>query len=65
MTDFITGYFVRVERDGKWQSLDIAELRESEIRQLFAPMIDKDRVVNFVIALVQWIQEHHMGGVRR
>lgn len=55
MDEHITGYYVRVRRDGKAQSLDIACLTEPEIREFFSTQ-DKDRVVQWVAALAGWIQ---------
>ena len=51
-----TGYFVRAERGGKWQSIDIIELTEPEIEKLFES--NPQKAVQFVIALVGWINDH-------
>jgi hypothetical protein len=29
----MTGYFVRMKRDGEWQNLDVAELTDAELEQ--------------------------------
>ena len=53
----ITGYFLRVKRDGKWQSLDIAELSEAEITECLKDATPEKRTM-WVVALVKWIQEN-------
>ena len=52
----ITGIFVRVERDGKWQSLDVAQLTPEEL-ETFANQ-HPHHGWNFAKALVKWIQEN-------
>jgi hypothetical protein len=27
----MTGYYIRIERDGEWQNLDVAELTDAEL----------------------------------
>lgn len=55
--ELITGYFVRAKRDGRFQTIDIALLREAELHEL----LDKqppEKLVNWVYALTSWIREH-------
>jgi hypothetical protein len=55
MDEHITGYYFRVERNGRYQSLDIACLTQEELRQCFAGQ-GEDRAIMWVQALVSWIQ---------
>lgn len=56
--EHVTGYYVRVKRDGKYQSLDIAVLSEVELNELFKDST-KEKCVRFIVSLVQWIQDKH------
>jgi hypothetical protein len=53
--DSITGIYMRVKRDDKWQSLDIATLNEDELTQAFESA-DKERVIKFFAATTEWIR---------
>jgi hypothetical protein len=53
----MTGIYMRVKRDDKWQSLDIAELTEEELREAFKEA-DKDRVLMFLAAVTKWVREN-------
>ena len=44
MGNEVTGIYMRARRDGKWQSLDIAELTRDELTETFRAS-DKDRVI--------------------
>jgi hypothetical protein len=48
---------MRARRDGKWQSLDIAELTREELTETFKAA-DKDRVIMFLAAVTQWMREN-------
>lgn len=50
----IVGIFFRIEREGKWQSLDIADLTEEELRELLDGWT-KDTLTNLVWTLCDWI----------
>lgn len=53
----MTGIYMRVLRDGKWQSLDIAELTQDELTAVFEPA-SKERVIMFLAAVTKWMREH-------
>lgn len=53
----ITGYFVRVERAGKFLSLDIAELSESEIKRVFKDE-KPEKLINWIVALAHWARDN-------
>ena len=55
MDGHITGYFVRVERDGKFHNLDIAELTDAELEQFFSRKANAER---WAIALARWIRDN-------
>lgn len=53
------GLYLRVNRDGKWRPVDICELTEDEWDPIFdAETMDKDRVVFFLRAVVNWIRDN-------
>lgn len=51
----LTGIFVRVKRDDKWQPLDITDLTPTEIDCFFEHNTNS---VAFLKALISWIQEN-------
>ena len=50
-----TGIFVRIEREGKFQNLDITELTNSEIENLFEDK-DKHDVLQWLIAMIELVR---------
>lgn len=56
-TPHITGYFVRVERDGKWQNSDIASMTDAEL-DAFLERQGVERHGMWVKALAGWIRDH-------
>ena len=57
----MTGAYVRIKRDGKWQPIEIEELSEDELHT-FLDLQDKEHVVKWVVFLVKWMQLHLMVG---
>ena len=57
----MTGAFVRIKRNGKWQPIEIDQLSEDELHT-FLDLQDKEHVVKWVVFLVKWMQEHLMVG---
>lgn len=53
----ITGIYVRVQRDGTWQNLDIATLTDDELEAFFW-RCDLDRARTWCIGLCKWMREH-------
>lgn len=51
-----TGYFIRIQRDGKFLSEDIGNLTRSELEEWVRGIEDPKRLQSWMIALVQWIQ---------
>ena len=49
-----TGFYIRFERDGKWQNLDIADLTNEEFRQ-FLQSHTSEEARNWAIAFHKWI----------
>jgi len=54
----ITGLFVRVERNKRWENLDIACLTNEELEEFFASIDEPLRIKNFAIALARWIRDN-------
>ena len=50
-----TGIFVRIEREDKFQNLDITELTNSEIENLFEDK-DKHDVLQWLIAMIELVR---------
>jgi hypothetical protein len=50
-----SGFYLRVQRDGKWQSLDIAEMTRLELEQFFQTR-EKEELIRWIVALAQYIQ---------
>jgi hypothetical protein len=57
----VTGYFVRVKRDGRFQSLDLAMLSEAEIREVMKEK-SPEALLKWIIALARWIKEAYDSG---
>jgi site-specific recombinase XerD len=53
----MTGIYIRVKRDGKWQSLEIEQLSQEELVEVFKDA-DKERVILFFAAVTKWMREH-------
>lgn len=51
----ITGFFVRVQRDGRFQNLDVAELTDNELDAFFRGR-DADSLLRWVVGLAAWIR---------
>lgn len=52
----ITGYYLRVKRGEKFESLDIAELTEGELRATFKDKTQSD-LLGWVVSLAKFIRE--------
>ena len=53
----MTGFFVRVCRDGKWQALDITEMTDAELDEFFAT-VERMRAVAWAKSLAKWIRDN-------
>ena len=53
----MTGYYVRILREGGWKTLDITELTDAEL-EVFLFTQETDKVKRWVIALARWIREN-------
>lgn len=53
-----TGAFVRVVRDGRGMSLDIATLTNEELETFFAERTDPEELRRWAIFLAKWIRDH-------
>jgi len=53
----MTGFFVRICREGNWQPIDIAEMTDAELDDYFAT-IGPDRAAAWAKALAKWIREN-------
>ncbi len=56
-TKELTGMYFRIKRDEKWQSLDISDLENDEIKELLKDFGPED-VCGIVIALAGWIYDN-------
>lgn len=52
-----TGFLVRVRRDGEFRSLDVSQLEDREIDELFRDKT-KEQAVGWVKSLARWIREN-------
>lgn len=52
-----TGFYVRVQRDGKWQNVELDALTDEELRAFFGDQ-SGDRCRTWAIALAAWIRDH-------
>lgn len=53
----MTGYFVRIFRQGDWRNLDIADLTDRELRDFFEEQ-KPERVTQWAYALAGWIRDN-------
>lgn len=53
----VTGIYLRIQRDGRWENLDIAELTDEELRAFFGTLSDADHV-KWHVGLVKWIRDN-------
>ena len=53
----MTGYFVRVERDGSFQSLDLSELTDTELRTFFGSVANCAAWAVSLVQLLRKLQE--------
>jgi hypothetical protein len=53
----VTGYFVRAQHGGQWQSVEIDRLTDEELRVFLAGRPPED-LVQWVVGLVGWIREN-------
>lgn len=53
----ITGFYVRIKRGNLYENLDVAELTDLELAELFATY-DAERLKGWACSLVRWIREH-------
>ena len=53
----ITGFYVRIERDGKWGAYDIAELTDAELERFFSEEVTA-RKTQWLVSIVGWIRDH-------
>ena len=60
--EHVTGYFLRVKRDGKWQPVDIARMSEGELRAHFDHEEDVTRLRNWIVAIATWMRVHVVTG---
>lgn len=54
---YITGIYVRIQRDGRWEPIDIAALTDAELDAFFSAA-DPDRSRKFALGLAKWIRDH-------
>jgi hypothetical protein len=53
----MTGIFMRVRRDGRWQNLDIVELSQEELSTVFEDT-PKDQVIMFLAGVTKCMREN-------
>jgi hypothetical protein len=51
----VTGYHVRILRDGKWQNLELDQLTDAELDAFFEGVLAP---APFAIALARWIRDN-------
>jgi len=56
----MTGYFVRIERDGKWQPVEVDQMTDQELEAFFSDSRETAR--RWAIVLAKWIRENVKGG---
>jgi hypothetical protein len=56
----MTRIFVRVERGGHWETVEIDQLSDDEVRAFLAGRTEAE-LVRWVVGLVGWIREHVEG----
>jgi len=51
------GYYIRINRDGRWQPVDICELTDAEFDEFFERQ-EKDALVNWLRCVLTWIKDN-------
>lgn len=51
----MTGYFVRIERDGKWQAVELDQMTDEELEVFFK---DNPASTKWAIGLGKWIRDN-------
>jgi len=51
----MTGIYFRVQRNGKWQSLDLAELTTAEAKSVLGTF-DKDALIRTILRLLKEVR---------
>ena len=54
---YVTGIFVRIQRAGHWDAIDIAALTDAELETFFQTD-DPERLRKFAIGLAKWIRDY-------
>lgn len=55
----MTGFFVRICRDGKWQPVDVAEMTDDELEKFLNPAeLSGERLAAWAKALAKWIRDN-------
>jgi len=55
----MTGFYVRICRDGKWQAVDIGEMTDDELEKFFdSKELSGERLAAWVQALAKWIRDN-------
>jgi len=54
----VTGLFLRIKRDGKWQAVDVAEMTDDELREEFNKAVTKQHLVRWIVTLAGWIRDN-------
>lgn len=60
----MTGYFIRVEREGKFESVEIDQMTDAELKTLFEDQDKKDNGIStraWAITLAKWIRDNVRG----
>jgi hypothetical protein len=57
----MTGIFVRVERGGHWENVELDQCSEAEIRQVLEGRTGAE-LVRWVVTLAAWIRENVQAG---
>jgi hypothetical protein len=53
----MTGIFVRVERQGHWENVELDQCSEAEIRQVLEARTGEE-LVRWIVTLVGWIRDN-------
>lgn len=53
----MTGFYVRVQRDGAWQNLEFDQLTDAEL-EAFVAAQPVERGWRWAVALARWIREY-------
>lgn len=51
----MTGYFIRIERDGKWQAVELDQMTDEELEVFFK---DNPASTKWAISLAKWIRDN-------